>query len=83
MKTIKLTFILFCLSVSMLTTNAQIEAVSSGRVDMGAPRNNQDRDSVLNLMIFGKNGNYKAGMYLYSLIADGQEVDTKRMILTR
>ena len=25
----------------------------------------------------------KAGMYLYSLIADGQEVDTKRMILTR
>jgi hypothetical protein len=24
----------------------------------------------------------RAGMYLYSLIADGQEVDTKRMILT-
>lgn len=24
-----------------------------------------------------------AGMYLYSLIADGQEIDTKRMILTR
>jgi hypothetical protein len=23
-----------------------------------------------------------AGMYLYSLVADGQEVDTKRMILT-
>ncbi|GHT79595.1 hypothetical protein AGMMS50262_23490 [Bacteroidia bacterium] len=23
------------------------------------------------------------GMYLYSLIADGQEVDTKRMILTK
>ncbi|MDR0682001.1 MAG: T9SS type A sorting domain-containing protein [Dysgonamonadaceae bacterium] len=25
----------------------------------------------------------KAGIYLYSLIADGQEVDTKRMILTK
>jgi len=25
----------------------------------------------------------KAGMYLYSLIIDGQEVDTKRMILTK
>jgi hypothetical protein len=24
-----------------------------------------------------------AGMYLYALIADGQEVDTKRMILTK
>lgn len=24
----------------------------------------------------------KAGMYLYSLVADGKEVDTKRMILT-
>ncbi|MDR3058575.1 MAG: T9SS type A sorting domain-containing protein, partial [Prevotella sp.] len=24
-----------------------------------------------------------AGMYLYSLIADGKEVDTKRMILTK
>ena len=28
-------------------------------------------------------GILKAGMYLYSLIADGKEVDTKRMILTR
>jgi len=29
------------------------------------------------------NGNeLKAGMYMYSLIADGQVVDTKRMILT-
>lgn len=26
---------------------------------------------------------YHAGMYLYSLIADGQEIDTKRMILTK
>jgi hypothetical protein len=25
----------------------------------------------------------KAGMYLYSLIVDGKEVDTKRMILTK
>jgi hypothetical protein len=25
----------------------------------------------------------QAGMYLYSLIADGKEVDTKRMILTK
>jgi len=25
----------------------------------------------------------KAGMYLYTLIADGKEVDTKRMILTK
>jgi hypothetical protein len=24
----------------------------------------------------------KAGMYLYTLIADGKEVDTKRLILT-
>ena len=28
-------------------------------------------------------GNLEAGMYLYSLIADGQVVDTKRMILTK
>jgi hypothetical protein len=28
-------------------------------------------------------GNLDAGMYLYSLIADGQIVDTKRMILTK
>jgi hypothetical protein len=26
---------------------------------------------------------FQAGMYLYSLIADGKEVDTKRMILTK
>jgi hypothetical protein len=25
----------------------------------------------------------KAGMYLYSLIIDGNEIDTKRMILTK
>lgn len=25
---------------------------------------------------------YKAGMYMYSLIIDGKEIDTKRMILT-
>jgi hypothetical protein len=25
----------------------------------------------------------KAGMYLYTLIADGKEVDTKKMILTK
>ena len=30
------------------------------------------------------NGNeYGAGMYLYSLIADNQVIDTKRMILTK
>jgi myo-inositol-hexaphosphate 3-phosphohydrolase len=30
------------------------------------------------------NGNeLKAGMYLYSLIIDGVEIDTKRMILTK
>ena len=28
-------------------------------------------------------GNLKAGMYLYSLIADGQIIDTKQMILTK
>jgi hypothetical protein len=26
---------------------------------------------------------FKAGMYLYSLITDGKETDTKRMILTQ
>jgi hypothetical protein len=26
---------------------------------------------------------FPAGIYLYALIADGQEVDTKRMILTK
>jgi hypothetical protein len=25
----------------------------------------------------------KAGMYLYTLVADGKEVDTKKMILTK
>ncbi|GHU66010.1 hypothetical protein FACS1894123_12000 [Bacteroidia bacterium] len=25
----------------------------------------------------------QAGIYLYSLVADGQEIDTKRMILTK
>jgi hypothetical protein len=25
----------------------------------------------------------KAGMYLYTLIADGKEVDTKKMIITK
>lgn len=28
-------------------------------------------------------GNLQAGMYLYSLIADGQVIDTKQMILTK
>jgi hypothetical protein len=28
-------------------------------------------------------GHLEAGMYLYSLIADGQVIDTKRMILTK
>ena len=27
-------------------------------------------------------GEFKAGMYMYSLIADGKIIDTKRMILT-
>jgi hypothetical protein len=26
-------------------------------------------------------GEYKAGMYLYTLIVDGKEIDTKRMVL--
>ncbi len=30
-----------------------------------------------------KGSDLKAGMYLYTLIADGKEVDTKRMILTQ
>jgi hypothetical protein len=30
------------------------------------------------------NGNsYEPGMYLYALVIDGKEVDTKRMILTK
>jgi hypothetical protein len=28
-------------------------------------------------------GTLRAGMYLYSLIADGQLIDTKQMILTK
>ena len=32
------------------------------------------------LSIFG--GELKPGMYLYSLVADNKEVDTKKMILT-
>ena len=28
-------------------------------------------------------GSFSAGMYLYALIADGQVIDTKRMILTK
>jgi hypothetical protein len=28
-------------------------------------------------------GEFSAGMYLYALIADGQIIDTKRMVLTR
>lgn len=39
-----------------------------------------DRTAAGNILI---NGNeFKAGMYMYSLIADGQLVDTKRMVLT-
>ena len=30
-----------------------------------------------------KGGTFTAGMYLYSLVADGQLIDTKRMILTK
>ena len=30
-----------------------------------------------------KGNNLNAGMYIYTLIADGQPVDTKRMILTK
>ncbi len=30
-----------------------------------------------------KGGSLKAGMYIYSLVADGQELDSKRMILTK
>ena len=32
--------------------------------------------------IFVNGSQLKAGMYLYSLIVDGKEIDTKRMILT-
>ena len=39
--------------------------------------NNRGKDSEI---ING--AELKAGMYFYTLIADGQEVDTKRMILT-
>ena len=38
-----------------------------------------DRSGSVEIKAAGLN----AGMYLYSLIADGQEVDTKRMILTK
>ena len=32
---------------------------------------------------FRRTGELTAGMYLYALIVDGKEVDTKRMILTK
>jgi len=34
-------------------------------------------------MVEIKGSDLQAGMYLYSLIVDGREVDTKRMILTK
>ncbi|MDR1372588.1 MAG: tail fiber domain-containing protein [Dysgonamonadaceae bacterium] len=54
------TFSLFCFFFS-LGANAQIKVDSTGRLKVGLERPNQDRDNVVNLMIFGKNGEYKAG----------------------
>jgi hypothetical protein len=36
-----------------------------------------------NIPVTIEGNSLKAGMYLYTLIADGKEVDTKKMILTQ
>jgi hypothetical protein len=54
------TFFLFCFFF-LSVINAQIKVDSIGRLKVGMERPNQDRDNVVNLMIFGKNGEYKAG----------------------
>lgn len=54
------TFSFICLFLSSVV-NAQIKVDLTGRVKVGPERLNQDRDSVVNLMIFGKNGDYRAG----------------------
>ena len=52
--------------------------------DMNGRQLSQDIINARGNATFIVNGNhYGAGMYLYSLIADNQIVDTKRMILTR
>jgi len=40
----------------------------------------RDRGVISSLTVRGNQ--LKAGMYIYSLIVDGREIDTKRMILT-
>lgn len=42
-----------------------------------------DSLNKMNGAILINGGAFKAGMYMYSLIADGKEIDTKRMILTK
>ena len=65
-------------SLSQNVNNAMINIYNMNGMQLKSISLHHKRDG--NVTING--GEFKAGMYLYSLIADGQIIDTKRMVLT-
>lgn len=62
MKYISYSFAIFCIFLLFSSSlGAQIKTDSSGRVLIGHERAGGDRDTIINLMVFGKNGEYRAG----------------------
>jgi hypothetical protein len=56
---------------------------SGGEIVLRMAFSNCRMTSLSNTSVTIEGHTLKAGMYLYTLIADGKEVDTKRMILTK
>ena len=62
MKYISYVFAIFCIFLLFSSSlDAQIKTDQLGRVLVGHERSGQDGDTVLNLMVFGKNGEYRVG----------------------
>ena len=84
-------FLTVCFVVLSFGAMAQIQINSSGYVGIGTAPSSSYKLQLQQYNITGKgkqtvtiNGNsFEPGMYLYALVIDGKEVDTKRMILTK
>lgn len=67
----------YCLPESVVDARLYVYDMSGNQ--LGEYTLNERGDGTLTISA----SEYHAGMYLYSLIADGKEIDTKRMILTK
>ena len=74
-------FILSVLTLLSTTSYAQLKLHSNGYLSFNTT---QTPLSPISINWTGKDGyELSAGIYLYSLVINGQEIDTKKMIITK